>query len=159
MISISSPFSVAPLLSRSLNNKFHQPLINLGKVGIWSMHHWHEGALYGGYYLKIWIVCTCTFENFSNTILAGVVKSLMPTFTIILVWVQCFPLSWRIELLFDVFSLWYYIWNKWSYHRGIGGIACYIRKNISPHVRLYKKDPYNQYIWIDITDINDKKPT
>ena len=49
------------------------------------------------------------------------------------------------------------IWNKRSYHRGIGGIACYIRKNISPHDRHYKKYPYNQYIWIDITDINDKK--
>ena len=37
--------------------------------------------------------------------------------------------------------------------------ACYIRKNISPHASLFKKDPYNQYIWIEITDINDKKPT
>ena len=56
----------------------------------------------------------------------------------------------------DGFVLWS-IWNKWSYHRGIGGITCYIRKNISPHARLYKKYPYNQYILIEITHINDKK--
>ena len=56
----------------------------------------------------------------------------------------------------DVFILWS-IRNKRSYRRGIGGIACYIRKNISPHAMIYKKDPCNQYIWIEITDINDKK--
>ena len=39
----------------------------------------------------------------------------------------------------------------------LGVIACYIGKNISLHASLYKKDPYNQYIWIEITDINDKK--
>ena len=58
----------------------------------------------------------------------------------------------------DGFLLWS-IWNKRSYCRRIGGIACYIRKNIFPHARIYKKYPYNQYIWIDITHINDKKPT
>ena len=56
----------------------------------------------------------------------------------------------------DGFVLWS-IWNKQSYRRGIGGIAYYIRKNIFPHARIYKKDPYNQYIWIEIADINDKK--
>ena len=56
----------------------------------------------------------------------------------------------------DGFVLWS-IWNKRSYRRGTGGIACYIRKNIAPHARIYQKDPYNQYIWIDITKINDKK--
>ena len=54
------------------------------------------------------------------------------------------------------FILWS-IWNKRSYRRGIGGMACYIRKNISPNTRLNKKDPYNQYIWIEISDISDKK--
>ena len=38
----------------------------------------------------------------------------------------------------DGFVLWS-IWNKQSYRTGIGGIACYIRKNISPHASLYKK--------------------
>jgi len=47
--------------------------------------------------------------------------------------------------------------NKKSHHRGIGGIACYIRKNISPHIQLHKIDPLNQYIWIDILDTNAKK--
>ena len=56
----------------------------------------------------------------------------------------------------DGFVLWS-IWNKQSYRRGIGGIACYTRKNITPNARLYKKDPCNQYIWIDISGINDKK--
>ena len=54
------------------------------------------------------------------------------------------------------FVLWS-IWNKRSYRKGIVGIACYIRSNISPHARLYKKNRYNQYIWIEISDINDKK--
>ena len=49
------------------------------------------------------------------------------------------------------------MWNKCSCCRGIGVIFCYIMKNISPHVRLYKKDPYNQFIWIEITNINDEK--
>ena len=56
----------------------------------------------------------------------------------------------------DGFVLWS-IWNKRSSRRGIGGIACYIKKNISPHARLYKKDPHNQYMWIEITDINNRK--
>jgi exonuclease III len=56
----------------------------------------------------------------------------------------------------DGFTLWS-TWNKRSSRRGIGGIACYIKKNISPHARIYKNDPYNQYSWIEITDINNKK--
>ena len=40
-------------------------------------------------------------------------------------------------------------WNKKSHRRGIGGIYCYIRKNISPHIQLHKIDPVNQYIWIE----------
>ena len=47
--------------------------------------------------------------------------------------------------------------NKRSSRRGIGGIGYYIKKNISPHARIYKNDPYNQYSWIEITNINDKK--
>ena len=31
------------------------------------------------------------------------------------------------------------IWNRRSYYRGIGGMAFYIRKNVSPHARIYKK--------------------
>ena len=46
---------------------------------------------------------------------------------------------------------------KRSSRRGIGGIACYIKKNISPHARIYNNDPYNQYSWIEIIDIYDKK--
>jgi hypothetical protein len=34
-------------------------------------------------------------------------------------------------------------WNKKSHRRGIGGIACYIRKSISPHIQLHKIDPLN----------------
>ena len=45
------------------------------------------------------------------------------------------------------YALWS-IWNKFSCRRNIGGIACYIRKNISSRVRIYKKDHYNQFIWI-----------
>ena len=56
----------------------------------------------------------------------------------------------------DGFTLWS-TWNKRSSRRGIGGIACYINKNISPHVRIYKNDPHNQYSWIEIKDINNKK--
>jgi hypothetical protein len=37
-------------------------------------------------------------------------------------------------------------WNKKYHRRGIGDIACYIRKNISPHIQLHKIDPLNQYI-------------
>jgi hypothetical protein len=48
-------------------------------------------------------------------------------------------------------------WNKKSHHRGIGGIACYIRKSISPHIQLHKINPLNQYIWIEISDTNVKK--
>jgi hypothetical protein len=50
------------------------------------------------------------------------------------------------------FVLWL-AWNKKSHRRGIGGIACYIRKNISPHIQLHKIDPLNQYIWIEISDM------
>jgi exonuclease III len=48
-------------------------------------------------------------------------------------------------------------WNKKYHRRGIGGIACYTRKNISPHIQLDKIDPLNQYIWIEISDTNAKK--
>ena len=41
--------------------------------------------------------------------------------------------------------------NKKSSRRGVGGIACYIRTNISPHIHLHKKDPLNQFIWVDIS--------
>jgi exonuclease III len=54
------------------------------------------------------------------------------------------------------FVLWS-AWNKKSHRRGIGGIACYIRKNISPGIQLHKIDPLNQYIWIEISDTNAKK--
>jgi exonuclease III len=54
------------------------------------------------------------------------------------------------------FVLWS-AWNKKSHRRGIGGIACYIRKSISPHIQLHKIDPLNQYIWIEISDTNAKK--
>jgi exonuclease III len=54
------------------------------------------------------------------------------------------------------FILWS-AWNKKSHCRGIGGIACYIRKSISPHIQIYKIDPLNQYIWIEILDTNAKK--
>jgi hypothetical protein len=47
--------------------------------------------------------------------------------------------------------------NKKSHRRGIGGIACYIRKSISPHIQLHKIDPLNRYIWIEISDTNAKK--
>ena len=33
----------------------------------------------------------------------------------------------------------------------------HIRKNISQHVRIYKKHSCNKFIWIEITDINDEK--
>lgn len=36
------------------------------------------------------------------------------------------------------------------------GIACYIKNNISPHARIYKNDPHDQYSWIEIIDIYDK---
>ena len=55
----------------------------------------------------------------------------------------------------DGFTLWS-TWNKRSSHKGIRGIACYIKKNISPHARIYKNNSYNQYSWIEITDIYDK---
>jgi hypothetical protein len=47
------------------------------------------------------------------------------------------------------FVLWS-AWNKKSHRRGIGGIACYIRKNISPHIQLHKIDHLNQYIRLTI---------
>ena len=56
----------------------------------------------------------------------------------------------------EVFVLWS-AWNQNSYHRGIWGIACYIRKNISPHIQLHMIDPLNQHIWIEISDNNAKK--
>jgi hypothetical protein len=34
-------------------------------------------------------------------------------------------------------------WNKKSHRRGIGGIACYIKKRIYPHIQLHKIDPFN----------------
>jgi hypothetical protein len=36
-------------------------------------------------------------------------------------------------------------------------ITYYIRKNISPYIQIHKIDPLNQYIWIEIPDINAKK--
>jgi hypothetical protein len=54
------------------------------------------------------------------------------------------------------FVLWS-AWNKKSHRRGIGGIACYIRKSISPHIQIHKIDPLNQYFWIEISDTNAKK--
>jgi hypothetical protein len=54
------------------------------------------------------------------------------------------------------FVLWL-AWNKKSHRRGIGDIACYIRKSVSPHFQLHKIDPLNQYIWIEISDTNAKK--
>jgi hypothetical protein len=54
------------------------------------------------------------------------------------------------------FVLWS-TWNKKSHRRGIGGITCYIIKSISPHIQLHKIHPLNQYIWIEILDINAKK--
>jgi hypothetical protein len=56
----------------------------------------------------------------------------------------------------EVFVLWS-AWNKKSHRRGIGGISCYIRKNIYPHIQLHKIDPLNKYIWIEISDTNAKK--
>jgi len=55
----------------------------------------------------------------------------------------------------DGFVLWS-TWNKRSPRRGIGGIACYIKKNISPHARIYKIDPYNQYM-CNIPKISQQK--
>jgi hypothetical protein len=48
-------------------------------------------------------------------------------------------------------------WNKKYHRRGIGGITCYIRKKISPHIQLHKIDPLNQYIWTAISNTNAKK--
>jgi len=39
-------------------------------------------------------------------------------------------------------------WNKNSSCRGFGGITYYIKRNISPYIRIHKKDPLNQYIWM-----------
>jgi hypothetical protein len=47
-------------------------------------------------------------------------------------------------------------WNKKYHRRGIGGITCYIRKIIYPHIQLHKIDSLNQYIWIEISDTNAK---
>ena len=51
----------------------------------------------------------------------------------------------------DGFTLWSG-WNNKSSQRGFGGIACYIRNTFSSHIRLHKIDPFNQYIWIEISD-------
>jgi hypothetical protein len=56
----------------------------------------------------------------------------------------------------ELFVLWS-AWNKKSHRRGIGGIACYIRKSIFPHIQLHNIDPLNQYIWIEILDTNARK--
>jgi hypothetical protein len=40
------------------------------------------------------------------------------------------------------FVLWS-AWNKKSYHRGIGGISCYIRNFVSHHIQLHKINPLN----------------
>ena len=56
----------------------------------------------------------------------------------------------------EMFILWS-TWNKNFQRRGIGGIACYIIKIISPHIQLHKVDPLNQYIWIEISDTNANK--
>ena len=89
-------------------------------------------------------------------------------------WRKCHKLSWipsEIDIILfvetwehkeskvpdiDGYVLWL-IWNKCLCRRGIGGISYYIRKNISTHVSIYKKDLYNQFIWIEIIDINDEK--
>jgi hypothetical protein len=39
----------------------------------------------------------------------------------------------------------------------IGGIYCYIRKIMSPHIQLHNIDSLNEYIWIEISDTNAKK--
>ena len=44
------------------------------------------------------------------------------------------------------------VWNKKASQRGFGGIAFYIRNIVSSHIRLHKIDPFNQYIWIEISD-------
>jgi len=54
------------------------------------------------------------------------------------------------------FVLWS-AWNVKSHRRRIGGIACYIRKNIPPRIQLHKIDPLNQYIWIEISYTNAKR--
>jgi hypothetical protein len=51
----------------------------------------------------------------------------------------------------------WWTWNKKSHHRGIGGIACYIRTSIYPHIQVHNIDPLNQYIWIEISNTNAKK--
>jgi hypothetical protein len=53
------------------------------------------------------------------------------------------------------FVLWS-TWNKKSHYRGIGGITCYIRKKIYPHIQLHKINPLNQYIWMEILDTSAK---
>jgi hypothetical protein len=72
----------------------------------------------------------------------------------------CLVETWEHEefkvLNIEGFFLWL-AWNTKSHHRGIGGITCYIRKIISPHIQLHKIDPLNQYIWIEILNTNAKK--
>jgi len=36
-------------------------------------------------------------------------------------------------------------------------LSYYIKDNIFPIARLYKKDPHNHYMWIKIVEINNKK--
>jgi hypothetical protein len=45
-------------------------------------------------------------------------------------------------------------WNTKSSRRGVGGTTFYIRKKNSPHISLHKKDSLNQFIWVEISDIN-----
>ena len=45
---------------------------------------------------------------------------------------------------------------SWKCYRWIKGIACYIKNNYFPRFRIHKKDHFNQYTWIDISDINGK---
>jgi hypothetical protein len=47
-------------------------------------------------------------------------------------------------------------WNKKIHHRGMGGIACYIRNSISPHIQIHKIGPLNQCIWKKSSDTNAK---
>jgi hypothetical protein len=48
------------------------------------------------------------------------------------------------------------VWNNIFHRKGVEGIAFYIEKNIFPHIRLHKKDPFNQYMWMEISNINSK---
>jgi hypothetical protein len=72
----------------------------------------------------------------------------------------CLVETWKHEQfkVLNIEGIFFWLaWNKKSHHRGIGGIMCYVRKIISPHIQLHKIDPLNQYIWIEILDTNAKK--